>query len=245
MRFCSLLISLLFLTGACSKIGNQKLEDYLVDKPQSEEWLIACSAGDKEGFNGEDFPVSVFFYPVPGATDYRYFESRNTDIDPMDFSAYKEVENLQLDDVFNGYLKRFRVESSKERYGIVTYLVDDSVRISDPIILQSKSKPTETSSDLVSITENGITPSFSWEDGTQKDNVIYFQVISETDGDLISGTYTTDRFWTFYDLSNVVLDINQGNLPEIEAGKSYNFTLMSVNDDNWVNVAVTVPFQTF
>jgi hypothetical protein len=43
----------------------------------------------------------------------------------------------------------------------------------------------------------------------------------------------------------VVLDINQGNLPEIEAGKSYNFTLMSVNDDNWVNVAVTVPFQTF
>jgi hypothetical protein len=54
---------------------------------------------------------------------------------------------------------------------------------------------------------------------------------------LISGTYTYDKFWLFYELSNVVLNIKvQDPPPVLHPNRKYTFTVMGVSENNWVNL---------
>jgi len=62
---------------------------------------------------------------------------------------------------------------------------------------------------------------------------------------LISGTYTYDRAFTVYDLSNVVLNITDTTfVPTLEPNQNYNFTMMGVSEDNWVNLFIRKTFVT-
>ena len=79
-------------------------------------------------------------------------------------------------------------------------------------------------------------PNFSWEDGSYSDTKIYFQVVSDDENNLISGTYTFESMFQFYDLENVVLNITKGTPDMLERSADYNFTLMGVSEDNWVNL---------
>ena len=88
-------------------------------------------------------------------------------------------------------------------------------------------------------------PTFKWVDGSIKENVIYFQVISDEANNLISGTYTYEKEFTFYDLSNVVFNITDPNTnPELQPNSDYKITLMGVSEDNWVNLYMEEEFST-
>ena len=77
------------------------------------------------------------------------------------------------------------------------------------------------------------------------ENIIYFQVISDVNGNFISGTYTVEKEFTFYDLSNVVFNITDTTaLPVLELDTQYVVTLMGISEDNWVNVYMQKPFST-
>ena len=111
------------------------------------------------------------------------------------------------------------------------------------IRLKTNIKPTELNPNLVTITEDSVNPSFSWNDGIIKENVIYFQVISDSANNLISGTYTTEKDFTFYKVDNVVLNItDSSSIPRLEIGKKYTFTMMGVSEDNWVNLLIEKEF---
>ena len=128
--------------------------------------------------------------------------------------------------------------------GVVTYKTPGKLHVCTPIRLKTNEKPTETNAALVEIDEAGVHPSFSWEDGLIRENVIYFQVISDEAGNLISGTYTIEKAFTFYDLSNVVFNITDSTTtPALEPNKIYRFTLMGVSEDNWVNLFSEIPFE--
>ena len=73
-------------------------------------------------------------------------------------------------------------------------------------------------------------------------NVIYFQVISDANNTLISGTYTIDKWFQYYNLANIVLNITIGTPPNLIPSDEYNFTLMGVSEDNWVNLVVEKSF---
>lgn len=206
--------------------------------------LIACAASS--GDLSEELPLSVFFYPEGSATDFRYFETNGPVNDPDDFSAYREVV-LETQPVFNGYLRRFfRPTSSENAWSIVTFMRDGDLYWSNPIRMKINNLPTEHNNDLLSIDQaDNLSPVFSWEDGAIDDNVIYFQVVSDAEGNLISGTYTYERNFRFYDTSNVVLNIRDTEpAPALEANSDYNFLLMAVSDDNWVNLIATRDFST-
>ncbi len=238
-------ILILFVLIGCNKAKGDKLSDYISTYPQSNEWLIACAAGDKDGFADDTKkPISVFFYPEDGASNFKYFATKNLKADKNNFSEYKEYNSASSEQVFNGYLRKFKISAAKEHWGIVTYVVGDSLRVSDPIKILHKTRETETDQNLITISENGIEPMFSWNDGTHAENVIYFQVVADKHGDLISGTYTTDKFFNFYNTSNVVINIREFPVPFLNNGEHYTFTLMAVSDDNWVNVAATKEFTT-
>lgn len=225
---------------------DQGLDDYLQENSELElAELIACAAGRSNGLSGNaNFPTDVFFYPIAGATDFRYYESIDTD-NPLDYSKYRPVI-LDDEPVFNGYLWKFnRDPYEADRYGIVTYHTDGKIHICDPIRLKTYDKPTEVNPDLVVIRSNGVNPTFTWTDGELQENVIYFQVISDSEGNLISGTYTFDKEFQFYDLQNVVLNITDPeSSPALELNTEYQFTMMGVSEDNWVNLLIDVSFET-
>jgi hypothetical protein len=208
--------------------------------------LIACAAGGEVGFMEDaQYPISVFFYPITGASDFRYFESADENIDIWDYSKFHE-RKLADEPVFNGYLRRFKHPSiSKRIWGIVTYKVGNTLHICRAMNIKYADLPTEFTPQLLTTAENGINPQFDWQDGTIHDNAIYFEVVSDTLDNLVSGTYTYDRHFTFYDTSNVVLNIHSVNPPPVlDSNSRYIFTMMGVSYDNWVNQIIQKSFLT-
>ena len=58
----------------------------------------------------------------------------------------------------------------------------------------------------------------------------------------LSGTYTFDTHFQYYNLDNVVLNITEGTPPNLTKGVQYKFTVMDVSEDNWVNTIFVAPF---
>lgn len=219
---------------------NPTLTNYIAlqqDLLINDSSIIACSAGSAAA-------IDIFFYPTVGAKDFRYFEAKGTNIDEGDFSLYVE-RKFELKDVFNGYLRRFEHTNPEqdEFWCIVTYKNDTSLNICQPIRIKQHTKPTLKSNNVTIDQTASLSPKFTWSDEGITDNAIYFQVVSSAAGDLLSGTYTYDTTWTFYNLTNVVLNVRDVNPPPtLTLGNQYGFTMMGVSQDNWVNQVIEQSF---
>ena len=198
--------------------------------------LYACAAGNTTEFLGYvDLPVSIFFYPFPGASDYNYFESTSTAIDTADFKQYQK-KSLQGLPVFKGKLQRFLSPSyDEERFGVITYRVGTVLHISEPIQLRPKASPTADIDEDIAVNVSGTYPNFDWSEINVPANTIYFSVITDSDNNFVSGVYTTDDYWQFYDEYNIVLDVNENTIPVLNPNTSYKFVHMGVDDENWVH----------
>lgn len=233
-------IAFVFLIVACSTDAEQEdvfiLENSFAGKEVVLDNVIACAALNQNNEN-----ISVFFYPRPGASNFQYFETENTDVDKDDLENYT-LTIKPLQEVFNGYLQKFEVEATEEKWVIVAFDEAGKTHISNPIRLKQFAKPTEYLPQNLSIAEATTTPVFTWEDGQYDDTKIYFQVISDAQRNLISGTYTFEKTFQFYNLDNVVLNVTNGTPDELQNGNDYGITLMAVSEDNWVNMIVEKQF---
>ncbi len=209
--------------------------------------LIACAANNLDSISGSEVDsVSIFFLPTAGATNFKYFETEFSDIDPHDHSLFSELE-LVDSPVFGGHLRKFtRTGTTTKKWCIVTFEQGDSLYYSNPIFIKSPELNTEFNTELLSIDQTEIlSPIFNWQDGAIDESVIYFQVISDSNDRLISGTYTFEKTFQFYNLSNVTLNINDVTPPpSLSENEEYYFTLMAVSIDNWVNLIIRAPFDT-
>ena len=248
-----LIIGMGLMIVSCSKkekeillVPVNTLDYYLGENKDLErDILIACAASEMPG--DPDFDVSLFYYPVEGAYEFNYFESGDGNIDPNDFKEYIKKGTETPIPVFNGYLMRYPFQyNGKEPWAIMTYKSDGKLHVCDPIKMKQNSKPTIYAPQLIEIDLTSPTePVFSWEADTDPETVIYFQVVSDTLGNLISGTYTYEKHWQFYDLSNVVLNIHDVSPPpELSPNTKYYFMLMAVSEDNWVNLIGKKEFVT-
>jgi hypothetical protein len=237
---------LLFSCNEELALDESVLEDYIALNSSLElDDLVACAAGREEGFLGSAVkPTDVFFYPISGATDFRYYEAESV-ADSLDFSKYIR-KDLDSEPLFNGYLWKFNnIPFSGERMGVVTYTTPGKMHICTPIRMKTNLKPTEVNPSLLTINNTSVNPSFSWEDGMIDENVIYFHIVSDANNNLISGTYTIEKNFTFYNLRNVVFNITDPNSnPQLEPNQDYTFTLMGVSEDNWVNLFFEKSFRT-
>ncbi|WP_299529556.1 hypothetical protein [Ulvibacterium sp.] len=199
--------------------------------------VIACAASSETG----DL-THVFLYPRPGATDIRYFETSSLEADKNNFAEYKEVELIPKD-VFNGYLKQVDTQVEEGKWVIVSFEEEGKIHLCNPIRIKKDSRPTEYLAENVEVADiDSPTPHFSWTDGTYNDTIIYFQVVSTSDDDLLSGTYTQEQMFRYYNTENVTLNITRGAPPDLIIGRSYGFTLMGVSEDNWVNLFSELSF---
>jgi hypothetical protein len=224
-----------FCLGQTDSRNLSQFTDFYGGREQKS--IIACAASDKDN----PMLTRVFFYPIPGANNYTYFEQFDIQADALNYKSYCEQASTS-EPFFNAYLRFFETNETAIKT-IVSYIDQTDFYVCDPIQLKASQKPTQYS-DSVSIGFPSPTvPTFSWTDEGITDNVIYFQVISDAQGNLLSGTYTTEKTFTYNDFSNVVLDINQTQPPALESGKNYRFTLMAVSDDNWVNLVIEKGFS--
>ena len=246
------LISVLMLTWIISCDNNNpvapagSLSAYIENRglPVSNQ-LIACASGSREVLlDDPDRPVSIFFLPIEGAKNFQYFETENDFFNPDNFDNYS-LQSLPLDSVFNGYLMRFlRLNPEERKWGKVVYETEDSLHICNAIALKYPFLPTEYGPQLLSIDQSeSLSPNFEWTTGSIDDNAIYFQVVSDAENNLLSGTYTFDTHFQFYQLDNVVINIRDVNpAPQLVQGNRYTFTLMGVSLDNWVNLVADTTF---
>ncbi|MFQ5741863.1 MAG: hypothetical protein ACE5JX_22945 [Acidobacteriota bacterium] len=197
--------------------------------------LIACAGGGHPGFLGPtNQPVSVFFYPQPGARDFRYFETDSIEEDPQDLGRFHPVTMKHVP-LFGGFLRRFATPNREREVWVrMTYLAGRELHMSGPIRLRIRSQPTRFAPAIVQIT--GPHPLFVWNDEGFAESAIYFQVISDGKGQVVSATYTHEKRFQFYDTSNVVINLRDVRPPpQLERGRTYTLTLMGVGRDNWVN----------
>lgn len=232
----------LLFSISCTKekvvLVPQNLQEYInINSGLIADEVIACAASDEF-----DNTISyLFYYPIAGATEIQYFETESTTVNEKDFSFYKR-RDLPKEGVFNGYLERYVRKDVNEVWSIVTYKTNGKLHKSNPIRLKHQTKPTEwTHHVAIDFTQN-TSPKFSWQDGIYKENAIYFQVISAINNDLLSGTYTYDKWFQYYLLDNVVLNVTTEKPQVLKVGSEYNFTLMGVSLDNWVNLVIVKRF---
>jgi len=238
-RFCPPIIAFLILSCStdAENILATTLDSAIASKEVVVDNVIACAAS-----NSDDDLISVFFYPRPSTTNFRYFETVDESVDKNDFENYIPVE-FPIRDVFNGFLKKFEVSTNNEKWVIVAFDEGGKTHLSNPIRLKQNTKPTEYTSQNIAVEASTNMPSFSWQDGRFSDTKIYFHVVSDAVNNLLSGTYTFERNFQYYNLDNVVLNVTQGTPPVLKSGSSYNFTLLGVSEDNWVNLFSEIPFQ--
>lgn len=216
---------------------TQTLAFYLENGIYEEGAVIACAATDKATDD-----ILVFFYPPQGAERFRFYETTSIEVDENDFSNYG-LANPEITPVFNGYLRKFTISSPVEKWIIITFQYQNEVKISNPIRTKQLTKPTVWN-DIVDINQGKSTnPIFQWPLNTFGDNDIYFQVISDADNNLLSGTYTVQNAFQYYNTINVVLNITTQTPPPLLIDDFYNFTLMDVSADNWVNLVTEKMFQ--
>ena len=210
---CTILIS----CSSSNDVNFETLATYLENKPIETGGVIACAASDKD-----NNAIITYYYPEEGATEIRYYETSDTQIDENDFSNYSSID-LQSEAFFNGYLGKFIQNSTNEKWIIISYEIEGLIKISNPIRSKQLSKPTVWNSDVDINQNTSGMPIFSWQNNAFEDNTIYFQVLSDAQNNLLSGTYTYENTFKFYDTSNVVLNITQQIPPSLISGNSYNF----------------------
>ena len=207
--------------------------------------LIACAASGQNGIltDGGNQPVSIIYLPLNELSDVRYFETSGLPAVPTDYSLYRE-QSLEQAPILNGFLRKFtRAAPSESVYGLVSFIRNDKLFLSNPIHLKETIQPTQYTQNISVDLSESLMPAFTWESITNADDVIYFQVVSDDSGNLISGTYTLVPMFQFYKLDNVVLNINEVvPVPVLQSQAHYTFTVLGVSLDNWVNVHADIAF---
>lgn len=235
MKKIGSLIMCVLVFMSCSEDNDdalQTLATYIEGETIEIGAVIACAASDKD--SGD---ILTFYYPEEGVSDIRYYETLNSQVDASVFSNYTRVF-LNSEPIFNGYLERFTQKASIEKWIIVTFELDDEIKISNPIRSKQISKPTVWNDEVEIDQSQPEMPVFTWQNNAFGDNAIYFQVVTDEQDNLLSGTYTFENQFQYYNTSNVVLNITTETPPSLSVGTSYNFTLMDVSEDNWVNLVV-------
>lgn len=217
--------------------SEENLASYLSSKVVEHGAVIACAGSDLNSDN-----ILVFYYPENGASNIKLYQLNDVAIDNNNYAEYSRLEINRLP-VFNGYLEKVNVTSKNEKWIIVTFELNNEIKVSNPIRTKQIVKSTVWTEDINIDQQQIGMPVFSWIDNQYQDNAIYFQVVSSIDNDLLSGTYTYENQFQYYNTSNVVLNITLETPPILTVGKFYNFTLMDVSEDNWINSVIQKNFE--
>lgn len=199
--------------------------------------VIACASG-----SAIDNEFIAYVFPRPGSSELRYFETEDATVDKNDFSNYRPIE-IEPQGLFNEFLMTFTRQTEVEKWVIISFRESGIIHLSNPIRLKHQTQNTLLGSEVAINQNSPGEPIFNWAPIVSNNDAIYFQVVSDASDNLLSGTYTFDSQFQFYRLDNVVLNVTPQDPPALIEEDLYQFTLMAVSEDNWVNyLALEIPF---
>lgn len=199
--------------------------------------VIACASG-----SAIDNEFITYVFPRAGSSELRYFETEDATVDKNDYSNYAPIE-IEPQGLFNEFLMTFTRQIEVEKWVIISFRESGIIHLSNPIRLKHQTQNTILGSEVAINQSCPREPIFNWAPIVSNNDAIYFQVISDASNNLLSGTYTFDSQFQFYRLDNVVLNVTPRDPPALIEEDSYQFTLMAVSEDNWVNyLALEIPF---
>ena len=216
----------------------RNLDEYLeVNETKTIEVATAFAASASENLS------YIYYYPLLGTSDMRYYETESASVDENDFSNYRR-KNLSDEPVFGGKLRRYSRTNSEGSWSIVTFVIGDILYKSNPIKIKIDEKPTEwfTDENVNIDTKERLKPTFTWVDGSNTENESYFQVFTDNSGDFLSGTFTANKTFQYYNVSNTTSNINTETPPELIFDAEYKLTVMGLSSDNWVNLMIEQSF---
>ena len=216
----------------------RNLDEYLeVNETKTIEVATAFAASASENLS------YIYYYPLLGTSDMRYYETESASVDENDFSNYRR-KNLSDEPVFGGKLRRYSRTNSEGVWSIVTFVIGDILYKSNPIKIKIDEKPTEwfTDENVNIDTKERLKPTFTWVDGSNTENESYFQVFTDNTGDFLSGTFTVNKTFQYYNVSNTTSNINTEIPPELIFDAEYKLTVMGLSSDNWANLMIEQSF---
>ena len=144
--------------------------------------------------------------------------------------------------IFGSKLRRFTHASSKEVWCLVTYITEGKLHISEPIRTQNTSNDTKYSTEVEIIDSAPLMPIFDWTKIVFDDNTNYFQAVSKNDNSFLSGTFTTEKTFQYYNEANITGKIHTLTPANLIADATYKFALFGISEDNWVRLVIQKSF---
>jgi len=74
----------------------------------------------------------------------------------------------------------------------------------------------------------------SWVGGENFDPMIYFLVVEDEKGNMLSGIYTREHFWNYPSIKEASLSVGRNDPPRLQVNKHYTVKLAIVDFDGWV-----------
>lgn len=257
----AIFLSLLFLLSGCedneirpsepedpaaftAPEDGQSLQSFISNNNLVEQLdsLIACAFSGDHAFLPEDLGADVrilsFSYFQEG--EFIYFHSTDRVSASGDLDHYTFRRPLGAGSVAEGFfevLPMIQPAAGTFERMIVARVIGRTIYLSNPIFMRGADELTAAFPDALAIeNEAQGTPTFTWPE-TPGNNAIFFQLLTQSDGQVVSATYTIDPEFTYYQPDNVVLNVSPGTPPAAlpATGGPHRMTVMGVGDDNWVN----------
>ncbi|QVY67377.1 hypothetical protein [Polaribacter sp. Q13] len=216
----------------------RNLEEYVaLNSSKTIESALAFAASS----SGSKSLSYIYYDFLTGSSAMRYYETDNTLVGKNDFSNYRR-KMLKDEAVYGGKLRRYNRTDDAESWCIITYVIGETLHISNPVKIKNQNRPTEWFTDLTIDASESLMPKFTWADGSYKENVQYLEIVTDSDSDLLSGTFTEDKMFQYYDTSNVTSKINLETPAALILNEDYKITVMGLSDDFWVNLMIQENF---
>jgi hypothetical protein len=194
--------------------------------------------------SGSSSFANIYYYPIEGATDIRYYETDNVISGvETDLNNYRRIF-LTSGEVYGGELNAFSRSDSAESWCIVTYVVNDELYTSKPIKIKIETNTTEWSNVLKEEIDFSVSlkPKFIWDDDNI-DNTRYFQIVTDATNTFLSGNFVLDPLTKSFQYDESVgSHIGGETPPELIPNESYKFIVMGLSEDNWVDLVIQKSF---
>ena len=193
--------------------------------------------------NGNQSLSYIYYHPLTAnARDFRYYETIDTIVDPTILSNYRR-KILTDATAFGAKLRQFSRTDEEESWAIVTYEIDGKIYTSNPIRLKNKTQQTQYKTEVDINQTETLKPKFTWTDFGLTNNVLYFQVITDKSNAFVSGIFTKEKMFKYYDTSNTESNINTETPPDLILNDEYKFILLGLSINNWVNLVIEDTFE--
>ncbi len=185
--------------------------------------------------------IDIFVVVEENAEDIKFYETNSANVNPGFLSNYTLLEiqpTLSSSDI----LWKFRHNFLREEWVIMTYRVENKIKLSSPIRIKNIIQQTQYLEDITINQEESTKPLFNWNVESYENNAFFFELMNNTEQEVLSLTLTNENRFRYFDLENVTLNLSNHIPPNLVLGDSYEFIVLDISIDNWINTVYSNNF---